>query len=352
MSNWKLIKLDFERSPAHFGELGIGMEETSERVYSDTLFSALMTTWAKMYGKDSIEMLLRRFLDKSPPARISSTFIYQQHPEGTTYYLPRPLGFPINYPVGDDLEFFKTYKKLSFLPLKVWQRWYQQSGFSGADAQELIERTETKDSKGNLALAKTFDYKKTHYIERHPKIAVDRVTQATNFYHTGYVQFESETNRSGLYFLLNLTSEDKRLENELHACLHLLGEEGLGGERSSGVGRFKVDWQPLPSEWKPVVNYTSSKHHCLMSLFWDDDKSKLAELIAEDSAYQIRERGGWISSFSGEQLRRQFIRMFVEGSVLSAEPQGKLADVTPSLFKKHRIYRSGIGLSIPIKVGG
>ncbi|MFN9517409.1 MAG: type III-A CRISPR-associated RAMP protein Csm4, partial [Pseudanabaena sp.] len=48
MSKWKLVKLDFKNNPAHFGELGIGMEETSERVRSDTLFSALVISYARI----------------------------------------------------------------------------------------------------------------------------------------------------------------------------------------------------------------------------------------------------------------------------------------------------------------
>ena len=51
MSKWKLVKLDFKNNPAHFGELGIGMEETSERVRSDTLFSAWVIAYARL-GQD------------------------------------------------------------------------------------------------------------------------------------------------------------------------------------------------------------------------------------------------------------------------------------------------------------
>ncbi|MGB3509047.1 MAG: hypothetical protein WBA93_07365 [Microcoleaceae cyanobacterium] len=39
-----------------------------------------------------------------------------------------------------------------------------------------------------------------------------------------------------------------------------------------------------------------------------------------------------------------------KGSVFQVKPDGKLADVTPEKFKNHRVYRSGISLSLPIKV--
>lgn len=156
MNTWKLVKLNFGRSPAHFGELGIGIEETSERVRSDTLFSAWMSAYARLFGKVEVEKLLKRFpSEKYPeqrsPFRLSSTFIYRQNGTEEIYYLPRPQIFPINYPGDDgtdrgDLKFFKTYKTLHYLPLKVWHKWYQGEGFTKCDRQELIDHTNKKKS--------------------------------------------------------------------------------------------------------------------------------------------------------------------------------------------------------------
>lgn len=369
MKNWTLVKLKFGRSPAHFGELGIGIEETSDRVRSDTLFSAWISAYARLFRGEAVTRLLARFLDPStPPVRMSSTFIYRQEAKGDIYYLPRPLKFPCNYPAGDgDLAFFKTYKKLNYLPLDVWQRWYQGEGFTESDRAELIAETGGK-SEQSLRQAGTFDYKKAFEIDQVPKIAVDRVTRATNLYHTGFVQFQAEQNGSevkslsGLYFLLHFPQVDKGLANNLQAALHFLGEEGIGGERSSGAGRFELEWlewSKLPETWQKVMNFSeSSAHHCLMSLFWDDEPSNLKQLITEEASYEIQERGGWItSSESGRQLRRKMVRMFAEGSVFSGKPKGKLVNVTPKEFITrngqyipHPIYRNGISLSLPIKV--
>ncbi|MEH2409434.1 type III-A CRISPR-associated RAMP protein Csm4 [Nostoc sp.] len=346
MSVWRLVKLNFGRSPAHFGELGIGIEQTSDRVRSDALFSAWVSVYARLFGKNAVEELLQIFPCEKrsqliPPLRISSTFIYRQENEHTIYYLPRPLKFPINYP-NEELEFFKTYKKLNYLPLEVWQRWYQGEGFIGADTEELIAETNGK-SNGHLRQVGTFDYKKAVEIDQIPKIAVDRVTRATNLYHTGFVQFRSGENPSGLYFLLQLSPEGEKLADKLKATLHLLGEEGLGGERSSSAGRFQVEWLELPETWQKVVNFSAGNYHTLMSLFWD---IPITTEFLNNASYDIQERGGWIAE---NQLRRKMVRMFSEGSVFIAPPAGKLVDVTPQGFKKHRIYRSGISLSLPIK---
>ncbi len=354
MSIWKLVKLNFGNNPAHFGELGIGIEESSERVRSDTLFSAWISSYARLFGKDPVENLLKTFPtenqpDNKPPFRISSTFIYLQNDKDTIYYVPRPLTFPINYPADDeknkgDLEFFKTYKKLNYLPLEVWQKWYQSERFTKEDRQELIDYTSKKESHGFLNDKETFNYKKAFKIDQLPKIAVDRTTRATNLYHTGFVQFQSDQNKSGLYFLLYLSTKDQQLEAKLAAALHLLGEEGLGGERSSGAGRFEVEFLELPLNWEQTVNFSGGTHNTLISLFWD---SYINQEFLESSSYEIQERGGWVI---GSNVRRKMVRMFTEGSVFTQQPQGKLVDVTPGEFKKHSIYRSGISLSLPIKV--
>ena len=351
MTNWKLIKLKFGPVPVHFGELGIGLEESKERVHSDTLFSAWVSSYARLFGKEAVELLLNQF-QENPPVRMSSTFLYRQVSERTIFYLPRPLKLPINYPQDNDLDYYKTYKGINYLPLEVWQRWYQEDGFSENDRQELIDKTNKKDNSKfkKLKDAGTFDYKDAFYVNRLPKIAIDRVTSSTNFYHTSFIQYRHETeNQSGLYFLLKIECNDEDLIKRLKAALIILGEQGIGGERTSGAGQFEAEWLDLPDIWQSVINLPNAKqHHCLLSMFWDNDPSILEELIINNptSSYEIQERGGW---FSQSNIRRKMVRMFAEGSVFPKEPRGKLANVTPNEFKAHKIYRSGICLSLPIK---
>ncbi|NEQ33994.1 MAG: hypothetical protein F6K04_23895 [Leptolyngbya sp. SIO4C5] len=139
MSNWKLVRLNFGRSPTHFGETGIGIEQISERVRSDTLFSAWISTYAKSFGKSEVEALLQKFRDNptNPPFRISSTFVYRRSDEQTFIdYLPKLAEHPLNYP-NDDLRFVKSFRKLKFIPISIWQRWYQGKGFSDSDIRDL-----------------------------------------------------------------------------------------------------------------------------------------------------------------------------------------------------------------------
>ena len=346
MTHWQLVKLDFERNPVHFGDLGIGMEAVGERACSDTLFSAWISSYARLFGSGAVEQLLALFPQKErspliePPFRLSSTFIFQ----GETYYLPCPIESPKGYP-DDDLAFAKEYKKLSYLPLRVWQRWYQGEGFSDCDRAELELKVKQSKTFGQLEREQTFDYSEMFKSQRVPKVSLDRTTRASNFYHVGFIQFQPG---AGLYFLIQFPNADSVLETQLASALNLLGEDGIGGERSSGAGRFTATWHELGKTWNPVVNFKQPSAYSLISLLWEHP---FATEYLQGASYALRERSGWIvSPASGQQARRQAIQMFTEGSVFLQPISGMLANVTPGNFKAHQIYRSGISLSLPINL--
>jgi CRISPR-associated protein Csm4 len=342
MSFWQLVKIDFENNPVHFGELGIGMEESSERIRSDTLFSAWVSAYAQIYP-DRIEELFDRFLkSETPPFQVSSTFLYGREDDNKyTYYLPTLLDRPRNYP-PDDLKFAKSFRKLKYVPLSIWQRWYQGEGFTDRDRDEL------QTEQGELTAAGTFTYPKIFKNQTLPKVAVDRIHHGTNFYQTSFIHFQN----GGLYFLFYMPTLDEDLLKQLKAALHFLGDEGIGGERSSGAGRFKPSWSDLDADWLSIVNPALTEpHYALISLFWDSPDICYQHIEPPTARYQLQERGGWISARSGRQLRRQSVRMFVEGSIFPRQPQGKLAIVTPIELQHkshHPIYRSGVSLSLPV----
>jgi CRISPR-associated protein Csm4 len=335
------------------------MEETSERVHSDTLLSAWLSAYARLVDRETINALVKLFQSPEPPFCLSSTFIYQTHNGRVIDYLPRPLKHPPGFTPDDQLILGKAFKKSKYLPLEVWKRWYQGEGFSDRDRQELQDDTHAQagDSLTNLGL---FAYANAFERHRVPKVAIDRTTRASNFYHTRFVQYHWQTSAtapdgieslSGLYFLVYFPKPDTQLENTFFAVLDFLGGEGIGGERSSGAGQFKLDPnakdQELSSTWQEVVSYAEGQRFCLMSLFW---QHPLPPALLNGASYDLQERGGWITSpvSDGRQLRRKAVQMFTEGSVFSVPPSGQLANVKPPQFSDHDIYRSGISLSLPI----
>ena len=354
---WKLVRLNFGNNLTHFGETGIGLEAASERVRSDTLFSAWISAYARLFGSQAVGDLLTAIKENPTAWRFSSTFIYRQIRNLYTYYLPKPFVFPQGYPIEDDLDFTKEYKKLNFLPIDIWHRWYQtNTGFTEDDSYELREwakrkKAEEREFEDNeLYQSKTFTYDRTFATTIVPKVAIDRITRATNFYHTSFVKFISDQKKgeyTGLYFLVYFADSFAEVyKKPLEIALQVLEEEGLGGERSSGAGMFTAEWKDLDPDWQKILNPDlENPHYCLISMYWQEKLPP--ELLAPSALYEVKERGGWITS-SNRQLRRKSIRMFAEGSVFPIQPQGKLADVTDPRFTNHSIYRSGISVSLPI----
>ena len=67
-----IVKLEPE-SPFHIGKAGVGLEETSVIVHSDTIFSALCNMYTLLYGRDELEAMLTEF-EEQPPFLVSSAF--------------------------------------------------------------------------------------------------------------------------------------------------------------------------------------------------------------------------------------------------------------------------------------
>lgn len=358
MGEWKLFRLEFGRNLAHFGELGIGMESTSEMVRSDTLFSGWIGAYVRLFPEKIDELIDKFIFGNEPPFRLSSTFLYRKVDEEFIDYLPRPFQRPPNFP-EDSLEFAKGYKKLNYLPLSVWQRWYQGEGFTEADKQELIAKVKKEETTNRqLEKAGTFDYGKACKKEKIPKTVVDRTTRSTNIYYVEFVRYQSEAkgndvnSLAGLYFLAYFPEPD--FAKIFSTVLSFLGEEGMGGLRSRGAGQFTVTESSIDpnSTWHEVINFSGGQRHALISLFWDKNVNLITEDEWKNSSYQLLKRSGWIvASPTGAQKRRQSVQMFGEGSVFPFKPEGKLADVTPDGFRKHHpVYRSGISVSLPIKI--
>ena len=71
------VKLDIH-SPVHIGKEGLGMEDSSVMLHSDTLYSAIYSAWKELFPIEG-ELLLR----------ISSAYPYVKN----TYFFPKP-GLP------------------------------------------------------------------------------------------------------------------------------------------------------------------------------------------------------------------------------------------------------------------
>ena len=124
----------------------------------------------------------------------------------------------------------------------------------------------------------------------------------------------------------------------------MLGDAGIGGERSSGYGLF------TPLEPQPVAlpDVEGAARWVTLSSCWPLPGQE--GILGPGAAYRLGNWRGWMESPDGRNLRRKGVHMLEPGSVLRALPDqavyGGLADVTPEIFKTHTVWRYGLALPV------
>lgn len=283
----KAVKLKF-KTPVRIGELGIGLESTSEVLHSDTLFNAIANALVSINGD------LKEFIDRirSGELKISSAFPFR----GETYFLPLPI---------------LPYDK------KITAKFVSKDNFEKLIAGEEIE-VESEESMPY----KVFDL---------PKVLIDRATANTNIYYVSLVKFERDC---GLYFIVD--GNGKKL---IKPALKYLEDEGIGGKRTWGLGRFEHEWvdfsMKTPSESNAFVT---------LSLVFPSDLNSICY-------WKPIIRGGW--TLKDKQIRKPRIIMASEGSVFRKKDEGILLDLDDEIenFSKnvgHKVFANGKSFLIPM----
>ncbi len=316
---------------------GINREKALEWVPSDTLFAALVQTWAEQ--DVDVEARLAGFLtsDTAPPLIITSAFPFA----GDVRFFPAPPLLP-----GGLSMFAKgSYKKAK----KV--KWISESILAG-----LVNGEDPSDESllihgGNVWISGKEESNLRELVGENgenplvlwqyqivPRVTVDRSSSASNLFHSGRVTFASH---GGLWFGIR-----GEVDWVLEALPHL-EDSGLGGLRSSGHGAFthqKID-QSLPE--------AADGFGLLLSRYAPGSMDEITDgLQANRSAYQLASVGGWCQDYTGHAWRRQTVRMVSEGSLLPvAACQGKLVDVRPQNVQPwvgpQSVYRYGLAFFIP-----
>ena len=338
--DWLIVaKLQF-LSPLHVGEVGIGLEGCLDYVPSDTLFSGLCHAWLRLYGREALEDLLAQFAKGIPPFLLSSAFpYYADYAFFPPLFLRQRTAFK-----QADLDW------VSLDRLLLWAR--------GAlpDDIEAMQTIVDEERQLQHQLADQHHLPEKALV---PKVRVDRQEARSNLYFCGVVHFPRE---GGLFCLLRT---HPTMESMLRQAFEVLGNLGLGGERSTGHGRFEISaWDDARSiePWQQLVTgsflpETDTPDYYTLSLYYPNeaDWQRLSRRPATSLAgYELIERGGWIESpWLQKPVPRPACRMFREGSVFRLGrqgPQGCLVDVTPSVERpEHSVYRYGYAFNLKLK---
>jgi len=337
-------------APFHFGVRGVGVEATTLTARSDSLFSALCITLREMYGEVELTGFLDRFPtreqpDRRPPLLLSAGLPYA----GDVRFYPRPL-LPLPGLEGIPAE-QKHQKKINFVSETIFRDWV-----AGGDVLKHYNRSKnnnllhggrvwvTADERAALSKSERFLDEDTGQIRMWtvgdvPRVTVDRISSSSSVYQAGQVRFAPG---AGLYLLVVWWDDEWR--DRFWELLQVLGDAGIGGERSSGYGLF-TPRRPFPVDL-PDVEETA--RWMTLSSCWPLPGQE--GILGPGAAYHLENRRGWMDSPDGRNLRRKSVRMLEPGSVLCTLPgqtiYGGLADVTPDIFTTHPVWRYGLALPV------
>jgi len=332
---YSIFKLKF-RTPLHIGDVRPNYESCEGFVHSDTLFSALMNAWRLLYPEDLALFFPADHPDSVPFPyfRISSAFPYA----GSDIFFPKPCFNPPRLK-REEAGDAKVFKKLIWIAKPYFENWVKGESvkidpeYLSPDKRFLFSMRVPRGADNPVA------------VQDSPRVRKDRETEQTDIFYYARLYFAEN---AGLYFLATFQNIEWR--NKFKAVLNLLGDEGLGGDRSVGNGHFEIDQKEMAIDLRLPEN---SKHFLTLALY-HPQTNELA-LNMQNAYYDLTNRSGWVYSGRGRSLRRNNVRMFTEGSVFSDSP-GDYGDVVkvleplPDYGLEHAVYRYGKAFCLPVNL--
>lgn len=334
MKTFKALRIK-PKSLFHLGEVGVGIERVAEIPHSDTIFSGICNCYAILRGKDELEALLKKFKEK-PPFLVSSAFPLLILPDGKSiFFLPKPKVF----------FKFKNYEDAKKFEKAIY---VSVDAFIKGSIELLMENKELEVIGNFMVTHEEFDVIDENYGG---KIGVgmgivagnrlDKPTLKSKLYYRGVASYPENMQ---LYVLFK-----GGIGKDVEASIRLLCEEGLGGERSIGFGRFgfKFCELNLPNADNTGVLMTLSLYHPTFEEFIEFKKKP------QYLNYRLVKRAGYAFSpfFANKGLLKRWVRMFVEGSTFpkidGKDVYGALVKVLEKEgFTAHDVYRYGYAFSL------
>ncbi len=294
---YAIYRLFFPKG-VHFGQTTL---ESSEMTFqADRLFSALCNE-AVSQGSDALDRLVS--LAEDEKILLSDAFPYADG----VYFLPKPL-LPIEHAwQEEDISKRKLYKKLSYLPLSA--------------CSDYLE--------GKLQVETLVQIK---FGVSSMKVSVKlEPGEEAEPYRIGTFSFREGC---GLYIIVGY--EEKEALSFVEELLESLALSGIGGRRSTGMGRFELRRGTLPKEGIERMD-GEYPYYTNLSVALPEPEELPGAL--EGARYLLEKRSGFVASeqYAPEPRRKRDVYAFQAGSCFSRRFKGQLRDV--SNRGKHPVYR-------------
>lgn len=285
-------------------------DESMFTVLADTLFSALCQEAVK---SGSLDELVSAVKDNKLLISDAMPFI------GDTYYIPKPL-VKIQTESQGNSKLKKAFKKLSYIPSDKLEEYLK--------GQLDAEKENEKFSNLGVSTVRT-------------SVAVSNLDKPSP-YRVGVFNFNEG---NGLYVIVGYEDDDTLyLVSDL---LESLSFSGLGGHRSSGLGRFEykfVKEEFIQAILKRLNDNSKVKTSLSVALPTEEE----LPTVIENSRYKMLKRSGFVASttYIKEEdkkdnsmlyFRKNDLYVFSAGSTFTKDFLGDVYDVSNN--GNHSVYR-------------
>lgn len=326
MPTFSVIKFK-NLSPLHIGTGRETTDTSAEMLHSDTLIAALAAMRVQTRGDEGIEKFIHSFC-------MSSAFPYWKN----HLFLPKPQGrLPISIKGREESEVRKKLKSIRFIEYHLWNKIMNGSNIEVEESQiyhHILTNNPT-------------ELPKLYHSQVSERVAVARGDgECADPFYFEWTFYHQD---AGLYVLTDAQGE---LLQELCDLLTILGEQGVGTDKSVGGGKFEVE---RGESIQLGVSLQETSSQLLLSLYIPTE-DELNHIQLSNSLYTLMLRGGFMAGSNHEKFRhlhKKSIYMFGLGSILQTQKElkGKVVDLRPTWNEDsmHAVFRSGRPLAVPIK---
>lgn len=294
----------------HFGNNSL--ESSLYTLCADTLFSALCQEAVKM-GPDTLATFYQYTHEKK--LIFSDTFPFRNN----ELYLPKPFIYIDHGDKAGDSTVKKAFKKMKYISCDHFSQYL----------------------KGQMRLEQTYDLNDFGHSYQKTSVSVrgelDPVPYRVGIYYYN--------DGNGIYFIAGVG--DSAAEALLDELMDSLSASGLGGKRSSGLGRFDYYCVECPEE---LSHRLTGEWKSYMSLSVSLAQEGEMEEALCGASYSLVKRSGFVASelYSEEQMRKKDLYVFSAGSCFQRKFSGDIYDV--SNHGKHPVFRYAIPMFLGVDI--
>ncbi|MGQ4875379.1 MAG: type III-A CRISPR-associated RAMP protein Csm4 [Promethearchaeia archaeon] len=323
-------------------------------IESNTLFGGICWSIRWLYGVERLTSFLKLYKNSDKvPLTVSSVF-----PKiNDVYFIPIP-NYPIQLDIDNDcienILDLKKINKLRYISVGIYNKFASNFNWNKIfNINNLEKLTENIIFNHYLALPEEIEKIKNAKAPKNVVIGKNRINRLSgttseggNLFFLKEIHFHSSFSQ---YFFYELGSNDYLNENEFNSVMRFLGEEGLGGDRSSGYGKFIPEfYSENPFNIIKSYNYIE----ILSNYYPNTEKNEFDIIRKKENFIKIQYRRAKIES-SEKNLKNLLYKkgtfFITQGSLISVnniKKLGKLVNLRPT---KPSSYPNDIcELGIPI----